>query len=220
MKKRLLAVMKALKGRYGTAASMSVLSRQLSPSGSDKYINNMVHSHGTRITREFLDALCKIHPDVNRRYIEDNEGEPLFPKRSLAPANHYTEGMPLVSLESLSNPSQYQPVQRVGYNIPHYSDCDFYFINAGDDMVAENGFMPNAIVPAKKIEDGIVIPGKPYIVITESNTMLREIRLSEDPEKYVLVAWNKRYQSFEIEKIAVTYLYLAVSPGISPRIAP
>ena len=92
-------------------------------------------------------------------------------------------------------------------DMPGFKDCDFAVPVSGHSMYPK--ISSGNIIFCKKVDHKEFIEyGHIYLIVTNDRRMIKQIRRSENKDCLMLVSENPDYDTFDIKKELIQYLYL------------
>lgn len=152
------------------------------------------------ISKELAELIVKKYPEISRGWILTGEGR-MFLSDTGEKVNiqcYDADVLCIASAENLPEPSYL-------ISLPRVRNADFAALNMNKAMEPE---IPNgATVIVKQTEPDAIIPGYPYVVITNKISVLRTIKKGPAEDKIRLTAANPDFDEMIIDVCEIRKLY-------------
>lgn len=152
------------------------------------------------ISKELADLITAKYPDLSKAWIITGEGGMFLnnsPERSVIPG-YDIDLIHLAEQDNLPQPSYVK-------SEPKAKPVDFTALMLNKSMEPE---IPcGAAVMLGEINPEAIIPGNPYLIITENFSVLRKIKTEPSSEKIRLIAVNPDFDDMEVEKFEIKKLF-------------
>jgi len=175
---------------------------------------------GESITSDKCEIIYSHYPEINLRWLITGEGSMLTSPK----AYKYEEqingvlnepSVPLVTVEAIAGMGQSKfsigedDIQE-NYRVPDFTNIQFMIRVQGSSMYPK--YTAGDIVACRILHEPSFIQwNKVHVIATqEQGILIKRVKKSDDPEKYLCLSDNKEYDPFEIPREELTGIALVV----------
>lgn len=166
-----------------------------------------------RISANLAQTIVDHYPQISKGWLLSGEGAML-----VRDAIRQSTDIPFFEMEAVKYASSREYITTTFYiSCPMFDKGTFAALCMGDAMVPE---IPTASVGVfAKVEIDQIVPGKTYLIVSESFTGIRTIRTGGSSGKLRLVPANKEnYDQITIDPETITKLYQVIGVLIDKQI--